>query len=156
MVESTPSLNRHSLVPPLVKCRTQLAEYPVKSDRAQDIRNLFVPGEGMVFIDADYSQIELRLLAVLSQDENLLAAFQENSDIHLSTAARLFNKEFSEVTAKERRDAKTVNFSIIYGISDFGLARNLDIGLAESKALIEAYDLHYPRVRLDGKSGGKS
>lgn len=125
-----------------------LQNIPVKSDRAADIRDLFVSEEGMTFIDADYSQIELRLLAALSGDENLLAAFQDNEDIHTSTAIRLFNKSEHEVSSKDRRDAKTVNFSIIYGISDFGLARNLDISVAEAKELIDNYNLHYPKVRI--------
>lgn len=131
----------------LSSAEPNLQNIPVKSERARAIRDLFVAAPGHCFIDADYSQIELRLLAVLSEDENLLAAFREGEDIHASTAAKLFGKEINQISARERRDAKTVNFSIIYGISDFGLAQNLDISVAEARNLITAYEQHYPRVR---------
>ncbi|MDO5015838.1 MAG: DNA polymerase I [Eubacteriales bacterium] len=131
----------------LSSAEPNLQNIPVKSERAKDIRDSFVAGQGQTFIDADYSQIELRLLAILSQDENLLAAFREGEDIHSSTAAKLFNKDLSAVSPSERRDAKTVNFSIVYGISDFGLSQNLDISVMEARRLIEAYDENYPKVR---------
>lgn len=124
-----------------------LQNIPVKSEQASAIRNLFVADPGYCFVDADYSQIELRLLAVLSGDENLLAAFESGEDVHTATAARFFAKPVEAVTPLERRAAKTVNYSIIYGISEFGLARNLQIDRQEAKQLIDAYDQHYPKVR---------
>ena len=98
-------------------------------------------------LDADYSQIELRVLAALSGDKNLKKAFDEGVDVHRDTAARLFAKELDEVSPEERRAAKTVNFSIVYGVSDFGLATRLGVPLAEARRFIQAYDQHYSSVR---------
>lgn len=131
----------------LSSAEPNLQNIPIRSDWAKAIRNLFVSRPGYSFIDADYSQIELRLLAELSEDKNLKDSFIKEEDIHLSTAAKLFSKDPAEVDGQERRDAKTVNFSIIYGISDFGLARDLGISVNEARAYIKAYDLHYPQVR---------
>ncbi len=131
----------------LSSAEPNLQNIPVRSDWARAIRNLFISRPGYSFIDADYSQIELRLLAELSKDEHLRESFVKAEDIHLSTAAKLFSKEPVYVTEQERRSAKTVNFSIIYGISDFGLARDLGISVNEARAYIEAYDIYYPQVR---------
>lgn len=124
-----------------------LQNIPTKSDRAGAIRRIFIAKDGCRFIDADYSQIELRLLAAMSGDEALQSAFRDHIDIHKATAMRLFGKPAEAVTANERRAAKTVNFSIVYGISDFGLARDLGVPVYEAKKYIEAYDEHYPKVR---------
>lgn len=123
-----------------------LQNIPVKSDHAAAIRNLFIPQEGYVFLDADYSQIELRLLAVLSQDEVLLESYRKGEDIHRSTAARMFNKAPETISDLERRAAKTINFSIIYGISEFSLSQDLKVSRAEAAQYIASYHEHYPRV----------
>lgn len=124
-----------------------LQNIPVRSDWATRIRALFIPDEGMCFVDADYSQIELRLLAVLSEDKALMEAFQMGKDVHRATASKLLGIPENEVDEKSRRAAKTVNFSIVYGVSDFGLARSLGISVPEARAYIAAYDAHHPRVR---------
>lgn len=131
----------------LSSAEPNLQNIPIKSDRADDIRRLFVPKAGCSFVDADYSQIELRLLAHMSQDPGLQQAFKANEDIHLATASRIFNKAPAEITSKERRDAKTINFSIIYGISDFSLSQDLGLSVAKARAYIEAYYSHYPKVK---------
>lgn len=131
----------------LSSAEPNLQNIPVKSDRANAIRKLFVPKPGWTFVDADYSQIELRLLAHMSQDPGLQEAFQSNADIHLATASRIFNKPAEEISSKERRDAKTINFSIIYGISDFSLSQDLGLSVADARAYIAAYYSHYPRVK---------
>lgn len=131
----------------LSSAEPNLQNIPVKSDRADAIRKLFVPKPGWTFVDADYSQIELRLLAHMSQDPGLQEAFQTNADIHLATASRIFNKLPEEISSKERRNAKTINFSIIYGISDFSLSQDLGLSVAEARAYIDAYYSHYPRVK---------
>lgn len=131
----------------LSSAEPNLQNIPVKSDRANAIRKLFVPKPGWTFVDADYSQIELRLLAHMSQDPGLQEAFQSNADIHLATASRIFNKPAEEISSKERRDAKTINFSIIYGISDFSLSQDLGLSVADARAYIDAYYSHYPRVK---------
>lgn len=123
-----------------------LQNIPIRSERAAGIRDVFVAPPGSVFIDADYSQIELRLLAALSGDEAMQEAFREGVDIHLATAARIYGKSPLEVTAAERRSAKTVNFSLVYGVSEYGLSQNLGLSMAETKAVIESYHAHYPRV----------
>lgn len=123
-----------------------LQNIPVKSDHATAIRNLFIPKEGYVFLDADYSQIELRLLAFLSQDEVLLESYRKGEDIHRSTAARMFDKEPEAISDLERRAAKTINFSIIYGISEFSLSQDLQVSRAEAAKYIASYHEHYPRV----------
>ena len=120
---------------------------PVRSDEGREIRRAFIPAEGNVFFSADYSQIELRIMAHLSQDANLIDAFMQGHDIHTATAAKIFKKELSEVTADERRKAKTANFGIIYGISAFGLAQRLDISNREAKELITNYFDTYPGVK---------
>lgn len=124
-----------------------LQNIPVRQERGREIRKAFVASEGHVLIDADYSQIELRLLAHLSGDSNMVSAFKENRDIHVATAAGLFNVEPEEVTADQRAAAKTVNFSIIYGISDFGLSKDLGITVKEAGRYIAGYYEEYPGVK---------
>ncbi len=124
-----------------------LQNIPVRGDDGREIRKAFVPEEGCTFFSADYSQIELRIMAHLSQDEHLVADFREGRDIHAATAARVFHKAIDDVTRDERRKAKTANFGIIYGISAFGLAERMDVSRTEAKELIDNYFATYPKVR---------
>ena len=124
-----------------------LQNIPVRGEDGREMRRAFVPDEGSVFLSADYSQIELRLMAHLSGDENLIRDFVEGKDIHAATAARIFKKPLEEVDRDERRKAKTANFGIIYGISAFGLAERMEVSRSEAKSLIENYFATYPRVR---------
>ena len=125
-----------------------LQNIPVRTEYGKRIREAFVPGgPDLLLISADYSQIELRILAHLSGDAAMLQAFAENADIHRDTAARVFGVAPDKVTPDMRRQAKAVNFGVVYGISDFGLARNLGIGRGEAARFIEAYFRQYPRVR---------
>jgi DNA polymerase-1 len=119
---------------------------PVKTKEGRELRRVFVASEGMQLVDADYSQIELRVLAHISGDENLIRAYNEKLDIHTQTAAEVFHLEQNEVTPLMRSRAKAVNFGIVYGISDYGLARDLKISNKEAKAYIEGYLEHYPGV----------
>ncbi|MEG1611605.1 MAG: DNA polymerase I, partial [Alistipes sp.] len=125
-----------------------LQNIPVRDELGRRIRKAFIPSDAdHVLLSADYSQVELRLMAHLSGDESLIAAFEHGEDVHAATAARLFGKELSEVTSDERRKAKTANFGIIYGISAFGLSQRLEIPRAESKAIIDGYFASYPKVK---------
>ncbi len=124
-----------------------LQNIPVRGDDGREIRKAFVPEKGCTFFSADYSQIELRIMAHLSQDEHLVADFREGRDIHAATAARVFHKDIDDVTRDERRKAKTANFGIIYGISAFGLAERMDVSRTEAKELIDNYFATYPKVR---------
>lgn len=124
-----------------------LQNIPVRGEDGREIRKAFVPEPGCVFFSADYSQIELRIMAHLSKDEHLISAFQQGDDIHAATAARIFGKPIGEVSRDERRKAKTANFGIIYGISAFGLAERMDVPRSEAKALIDSYFQTYPGVR---------
>lgn len=124
-----------------------LQNIPVRGDDGREIRKAFVPEPGCTFFSADYSQIELRIMAHLSQDERLVQDFIDGRDIHAATAARVFHKELDEVTRDERRKAKTANFGIIYGISAFGLAERMEVSRTEAKALIDSYFETYPKVR---------
>ena len=125
-----------------------LQNIPVRDDIGRPIREAFIPSDKQhELLSADYSQVELRLMAHLSGDENLCEAFREGKDIHTATAARIFKKPIEEVTSEERRRAKTANFGIIYGISAFGLSQRLRIPRAEAKALIEGYFESYPKVK---------
>ena len=108
---------------------------------------MFVPEEGYVFLDADYSQIELRVLAHMSGDERLIEAYRENADIHRTTAALVFHTPYEEVTELQRRNAKAVNFGIVYGISGFGLSRDLNISKKQAEDYIEDYFATYPGVK---------
>ncbi len=123
-----------------------LQNLPIRSERGQLIRKAVIPDEGCAFMSADYSQIELRLLAHFSQDEHLLAAFREGQDIHAATAAKIFKVPLEEVTTEQRRRAKTANFGIIYGISAFGLAQQLDCPRKDAKQLIDDYFEAFPQI----------
>ena len=123
-----------------------LQNLPIRSERGQLIRRAVIPDEGCLFVSADYSQIELRLLAHMSRDPHLLEAFLKGQDIHAATAAKIFNVPLEEVTKDQRRKAKTANFGIIYGISAFGLSQQLDCSRAEAKALIDDYFAAFPKV----------
>lgn len=124
-----------------------LQNIPIRDADGKEIRRAFVPYEGETFLSADYSQIELRIMAHLSGDENLIEAFNAGHDIHAATAARIFKKTIEEVTSDERRKAKTANFGIIYGISAFGLAERMNVSRTEAKQLIDDYFLTYPAVK---------
>ena len=123
-----------------------LQNLPIRSERGQLIRQAVIPDDGCVFLSADYSQIELRLMAHFSQDPHLLEAFRSGQDIHAATAAKIFNVPIEQVTKDQRRQAKTANFGIIYGISAFGLAQQLDCSRSEAKALIDGYFAAFPGV----------
>ena len=123
-----------------------LQNLPIRSERGQLIRQAVIPDEGSLFLSADYSQIELRLMAHFSQDPHLVQAFISGQDIHAATAAKIFNVSIDNVTKEQRRQAKTANFGIIYGISAFGLAQQLDCSRAEAKALIDGYFAAFPGV----------
>jgi DNA polymerase-1 len=123
-----------------------LQNLPIRSERGKLIREAVIPDEGCLFLSADYSQIELRLLAHMSQDEHLLHAFRSGQDIHAATAARIFKQPIETITKDQRRKAKTANFGIIYGISAFGLAQQLDCPRAEARQLIDDYFAAFPGV----------
>ena len=123
-----------------------LQNLPIRSERGQLIRQAVIPDDGCVFLSADYSQIELRLMAHFSQDPHMLDAFRSGQDIHAATAAKIFGVSVEEVTNDQRRQAKTANFGIIYGISAFGLSQQLDCSRSEAKALIDGYFAAFPRV----------
>ena len=129
-----------------------LQNIPVRMEIGKKIRKVFHPKEGYVFLDADYSQIELRVLAHLSGDENLIKAYLNGQDIHKSTASLVFHTPFDEVTPLQRRNAKAVNFGIVYGISAFGLSEDLKISQKEAKEYIENYYAAYPKLKeyIDG------
>lgn len=138
-----------------------LQNIPVRTELGREIRKAFVASAGNVLVDADYSQIELRLLAHMSGDEGMIRAFQEGDDIHRRTASEVFGVPFDEVTNAQRSAAKAVNFGIVYGISDFGLARNLGITRREAAHYIELYFARYPGIHRymlqsveDGKRDG--
>lgn len=125
-----------------------LQNIPIRDAIGRPIREAFIPSrEDGLLLSADYSQVELRLMAHLSGDESLCEAFRNGEDIHAATAAKIFGKAIDEVTAEERRRAKTANFGIIYGISAFGLAQRLDIPRSEAKELIDGYFASYPKVK---------
>lgn len=129
-----------------------LQNIPVRMELGRLIRKAFVPEEGFVFVDADYSQIELRILAHCSEDAHLIEAYREAKDIHRTTAAQVFGVPFEEVTPELRRNAKAVNFGIVYGISSFGLSQDLSITRKEADAYIKGYFQTYPGIKrfLDG------
>lgn len=130
-----------------------LQNIPVRTELGRRFRTVFVPKPGCVFIDADYSQVELRILASLSGDAKLIAAYKDASDIHAVTASQVFHVPLEEVTPELRRNAKAVNFGIVYGISAFGLSEGLSISRSEAKEYIERYFTAYPDVKkyLDGE-----
>ena len=123
-----------------------LQNIPIRTEEGRRIRHAFIAPEGRKILAADYSQIELRIMAHLSQDKGLLTAFAEGKDIHKATAAEVFDVDFSEVTSDQRRRAKAVNFGLIYGMSAFGLAKQLDIPRAEAQRYIDTYFKRYPGV----------
>ena len=124
-----------------------LQNIPVRDAQGKEVRKAFIPYPGQLFFSADYSQIELRIMAHLSKDENLIEAFMQGNDIHQATAAKIFKKPLEEVTPDERRKAKTANFGIIYGISAFGLAERMGVSRTEAKQLIDEYFQTYPGVK---------
>ncbi len=130
-----------------------LQNIPIRTELGRRFRRVFIPQPGCVFLDADYSQVELRILASLSGDEQLIAAYQHADDIHAVTASQVFHVPLSEVTPQLRRNAKAVNFGIVYGISAFGLSEGLSISRKEAKSYIERYFETYPGVKayLDGE-----
>ena len=133
-----------------------LQNIPMRMELGRRIRKVFVPREGCEFMDADYSQIELRVLAHMSGDEQLIEAYHMDQDIHRITAAKVFHTPFEEVTDLQRRNAKAVNFGIVYGISSFGLSQDLSISKKEAAEYIEQYFATYPGVKafLDGLVAG--
>lgn len=124
-----------------------LQNIPTRFALGKQIRKVFKPQNGFVFVDADYSQIELRVLAHISGDENMIQAFNNNEDIHRQTASKVFDVPMEEVTSKQRSDAKAVNFGIVYGISDFGLGEQLAISRKQAKVYIEQYLEKYEKIK---------
>ena len=124
-----------------------LQNIPMKTEMGRQIRKAFIPEAGYCFTDADYSQIELRILAHMSGDEELIEAYRENKDIHAITASKVFHTPFEEVTPLQRRNAKAVNFGIVYGISSFGLSQGLSISRKEAQEYINAYFATYPGIK---------
>ena len=124
-----------------------LQNIPVRSDDGKEIRRAFIPADGNVFFSADYSQIELRLVADLSNDTTMLDAFAKDEDIHAITAAKIYHEDLDKVTGDQRRKAKTANFGILYGISAFGLSQRLNIPRSEAKMLIDGYFETFPKVK---------
>ena len=124
-----------------------LQNIPVRDDDGKEIRRCFIPEPGCLFFSADYSQIELRIMAHLSEDKNMVEAFREGSDIHAATAAKIWHENISEVTDAQRKKAKTANFGIIYGITTFGLAQRMNIENKEAKQIIEDYFRTFPGVK---------
>ena len=124
-----------------------LQNIPIRNEDGKEIRKAFIPDDGCEFFSADYSQIELRIMAHLSGDENMIEAFREEQDIHAATAAKIYKTDISQVTREQRSKAKTANFGIIYGISVFGLAERLNVDRKEAKELIDGYFENYPKVK---------
>lgn len=124
-----------------------LQNIPVRGDDGKEIRKAFIPDDGQLFFSADYSQIELRVMAHLSQDPHMIEAFREGHDVHAATAAKIFHKDIADITPDERRKAKTANFGIIYGISAFGLAQRMGVSRTEAKELIDGYFNTYTHIR---------
>ena len=124
-----------------------LQNIPIRNEDGKEIRKAFIPDEGCEFFSADYSQIELRIMAHLSGDPHMIEAFQKGQDIHAATAAKIYKESLEEVTREQRSKAKTANFGIIYGISVFGLAERLNVDRREAKALIDGYFENYPHVK---------
>jgi len=125
-----------------------LQNIPIRTERGKQVRKAFIPRDkNYVLLAADYSQIELRIIAALSEEETMIEAFKNGEDIHASTAAKVFNVPINEVTREQRSNAKTVNFGIIYGVSAFGLSNQTDLTRKESKELIDLYYETYPKLR---------
>ena len=124
-----------------------LQNIPIRDENGKEIRKAFIPDEGCLFFSADYSQIELRIMAHLSEDKNMIDAFLSNHDIHAATAAKIYKIDLKDVGSDMRRKAKTANFGIIYGISVFGLAERMNVDRKEAKELIDGYFETYPQVK---------
>ncbi|WP_435414318.1 DNA polymerase I [Polaribacter aestuariivivens] len=125
-----------------------LQNIPIRTERGREVRKAFVPrNENYVLVAADYSQIELRIIAALSEEENMINAFKNGEDIHASTAAKVFNVPINEVTREQRSNAKTVNFGIVYGVSAFGLSNQTNLSRSEAKELIDTYYETYPKLK---------
>jgi len=125
-----------------------LQNIPIRTERGREVRKAFIPRDSdYLLLSADYSQIELRIIAALSEEETMIQAFKDGEDIHASTAAKVFNIPLSEVTREQRSNAKTVNFGIIYGVSAFGLSNQTDLSRTEAKDLIDTYYKTYPKLR---------
>ena len=124
-----------------------LQNIPVRGEDGREIRKAFIPEAGEIFFSADYSQIELRIMAHLSGDEHMIEAFNAGHDVHAATAAHIFHKDIKDISQDERRKAKTANFGIIYGISAFGLAERMDVSRTEAKELIDSYFEMYPKIK---------
>ena len=124
-----------------------LQNIPIRNEDGKEIRKAFIPEEGCEFFSADYSQIELRIMAHLSGDKTMIEAFQEGNDIHAATAAKIYKKPIDEVSREQRSKAKTANFGIIYGISVFGLAERMNVPRSEAKELIDGYFQTYPKIK---------
>ena len=125
-----------------------LQNIPIRTERGKEVRKSFIPrDENYVLLAADYSQIELRIIAALSAEENMMEAFKNGEDIHASTAAKVFNVPLDEVTRAQRSNAKTVNFGIVYGVSAFGLSNQTDLSRSEAKELIDTYYVTYPKLK---------
>lgn len=140
-----------------------LQNIPIRMELGRQIRKVFIPKEDYVFLDADYSQIELRVLAHMSKDETLINAYKESKDIHQITASQVFHTPFDEVTSLQRSNAKAVNFGIVYGISSFGLGQDLNISRKEAESYINKYFETYPKIKtyldqlvIDAKKNGYS
>ena len=130
-----------------------LQNIPIRMELGRKIRKVFIPEEDYVFLDADYSQIELRVLAHMSGDEKLINAYKEAKDIHRITASEVFHTPFDEVTPLQRSNAKAVNFGIIYGISSFGLGQDLNITRKEAERFIDKYFKTYPKIKVSRQAG---
>ena len=130
----------------LASSEPNLQNLPVRTEEGRKIREFFVPADGHVFVSFDYSQIDLRVLAHLSEDENLVSAFKQGRDIHRETASRIFKKPYDKINKRERRIAKTINFGLVYGMSFHGLATTLGLEHTEAKQFIEEYFKHFPGV----------
>ena len=125
-----------------------LQNIPIRTERGRQVRKAFVPrNDDYTLLAADYSQIELRIIAALSEEETMISAFKNGEDIHASTASKVFDIPISEVTREQRSNAKTVNFGIIYGVSAFGLSNQTNLTRSESKQLIDTYYATYPKLR---------
>ena len=124
-----------------------LQNIPIRDENGKEVRKAFIPDPGCEFFSADYSQIELRLMAHLSKDDNMIEAFREGHDIHRATAAKIYKQPIEDVTSDQRRKAKTANFGIIYGITTFGLAERMEVSRSEAKELIDGYFETYPKVK---------
>ena len=125
-----------------------LQNIPIRTERGREVRKAFIPrNEDYILLSADYSQIELRIIAALSKEETMINAFKNGKDIHASTASKVFNVPLNDVTREQRSNAKTVNFGIIYGVSAFGLSNQTNLSRSEAKELIDTYYATYPKLR---------